>query len=264
MVADLQQLRDMGCNFVRGSHYPQDVRFLDLCDEMGMCVWDESIGWQHKIPAPDRRAIPAGPGDQHRRDDRRRLQPPQRHHVGHAQRIAERQARVPPRLRALLIGTSARSTRTRPVTYAAIMPARSTCAWTWSTSSRSTRTPAGITDTIDGHPGASGQAAWPRRQDGPGQQAVHHLRDRRRRPSTAAATGTQDRWTEQYQARLLDAVIRHLFVDRNRACGLAIWQFCDGRTMPTIPPADDDPRPRLQQQGRGGRVPPAQDWPTMW
>jgi beta-glucuronidase len=48
MISDIQLLRDMGCNFVRGSHYPQDVRFLDLCDEVGLCVWNEVIGWQHK------------------------------------------------------------------------------------------------------------------------------------------------------------------------------------------------------------------------
>jgi beta-glucuronidase len=47
LVSDVQQLRDIGCNFVRGSHYPQDVRFLDLCDEAGICVWQEAIGWQH-------------------------------------------------------------------------------------------------------------------------------------------------------------------------------------------------------------------------
>lgn len=45
LVADLQQLRDLGCNFVRGSHYPQDQRFLDLCDEMGFLVWEEGLGW---------------------------------------------------------------------------------------------------------------------------------------------------------------------------------------------------------------------------
>ena len=45
MVADLQLLRDLGCNFVRGSHYPQDQRFLDLCDELGMLVWEENLGW---------------------------------------------------------------------------------------------------------------------------------------------------------------------------------------------------------------------------
>ena len=45
MAADLQLLRDLGCNFVRGSHYPQDQRFLDLCDELGFLVWEENLGW---------------------------------------------------------------------------------------------------------------------------------------------------------------------------------------------------------------------------
>jgi beta-glucuronidase len=45
MAADLQLLRDLGCNFIRGSHYPQDARFLDLCDELGFLVWEENLGW---------------------------------------------------------------------------------------------------------------------------------------------------------------------------------------------------------------------------
>lgn len=48
MYADLLQLKDLGCNFVRGSHYPQDQRFLDLCDELGMLVWEENLGWGQK------------------------------------------------------------------------------------------------------------------------------------------------------------------------------------------------------------------------
>ncbi len=46
MVNDLQMLRDLDCNFVRGSHYPQDARFLDLCDELGFLVFEENLGWQ--------------------------------------------------------------------------------------------------------------------------------------------------------------------------------------------------------------------------
>lgn len=38
---DMQQIRDMGCNSVRTAHYPNDERFLDLCDEMGILVWEE-------------------------------------------------------------------------------------------------------------------------------------------------------------------------------------------------------------------------------
>lgn len=45
MIIDLQHLRELGCNFVRGCHYPQDQQFLDLCDEFGMLVWEENLGW---------------------------------------------------------------------------------------------------------------------------------------------------------------------------------------------------------------------------
>ena len=45
MVRDLQVLKAMNANFIRGAHYQQDQRFLDLCDEYGMLVWEESLGW---------------------------------------------------------------------------------------------------------------------------------------------------------------------------------------------------------------------------
>ena len=45
MFEDVRLLKDLGCNFVRGSHYPQDQRFLDLCDELGLLVWEENLGW---------------------------------------------------------------------------------------------------------------------------------------------------------------------------------------------------------------------------
>ncbi len=50
MANDVQLLKDCGCNFVRGSHYPQDQRFLDLCDELGLLVWEENLGWQQYSP----------------------------------------------------------------------------------------------------------------------------------------------------------------------------------------------------------------------
>lgn len=42
MARDLALLRDMGANAVRTSHYPNDPRFLDLCDELGILVWEEN------------------------------------------------------------------------------------------------------------------------------------------------------------------------------------------------------------------------------
>lgn len=44
---DLDIIKGMGMNFVRTSHYPKDSMFLDLCDEMGLMVWEETPGWQN-------------------------------------------------------------------------------------------------------------------------------------------------------------------------------------------------------------------------
>ena len=45
MVRDLQLVKSLNANFIRGAHYQQSQRFLDLCDEMGVFVWEESLGW---------------------------------------------------------------------------------------------------------------------------------------------------------------------------------------------------------------------------
>lgn len=42
MLRDIRMMQDMGANCVRTCHYPNDPRFLDLCDELGMLVWEES------------------------------------------------------------------------------------------------------------------------------------------------------------------------------------------------------------------------------
>ena len=48
MLRDVELVKSLGCNFVRGSHYPQREEFLDLCDERGLLVWEESLGWGNK------------------------------------------------------------------------------------------------------------------------------------------------------------------------------------------------------------------------
>ncbi|HEU5072184.1 MAG TPA: glycoside hydrolase family 2 TIM barrel-domain containing protein [Verrucomicrobiae bacterium] len=44
---DIETIKDMNGNAVRMSHYPPDVEFLDLCDELGLYVLDELAGWQN-------------------------------------------------------------------------------------------------------------------------------------------------------------------------------------------------------------------------
>lgn len=39
--------KELKCNIVRTSHYPQSPHFLDACDEYGLMVLEEIPGWQH-------------------------------------------------------------------------------------------------------------------------------------------------------------------------------------------------------------------------
>ncbi len=48
MRRDAEMLkRELNCNMVRCSHYPQSEAFLDACDELGVMVWEETPGWQY-------------------------------------------------------------------------------------------------------------------------------------------------------------------------------------------------------------------------
>ncbi len=42
MVQDMDLMQDMNVNALRTCHYPNDERFLDLCDERGILVWEEN------------------------------------------------------------------------------------------------------------------------------------------------------------------------------------------------------------------------------
>ena len=50
MNSDIAMLKNAGFNFIRGSHYPQRKTLLELCDRMGLLVWEETLGWNIKAP----------------------------------------------------------------------------------------------------------------------------------------------------------------------------------------------------------------------
>lgn len=52
MAYDLSLIKDMGANSIRTAHYPNDELFLDLCDEMGILVWEE-----HHVRAANEEAM---------------------------------------------------------------------------------------------------------------------------------------------------------------------------------------------------------------
>ncbi|WP_037288321.1 glycoside hydrolase family 2 protein [Saccharibacillus sacchari] len=51
MTKELDIITQMGCNTVRGSHYPQSEYWLDLLDEKGVLFWSEIPIWGAAFPA---------------------------------------------------------------------------------------------------------------------------------------------------------------------------------------------------------------------
>ncbi len=226
-MADVQLLKAMHCNFVRGSHYPQDERFLDLCDEAGLLVWSEAIGWQHtaehlcnerflKLQEQQIDEMVAAAAnhpsvilwgilnesESHRRESRPAYE------------------RLLGRLRAL--------DPTRPVTYASNHPYEDVCfdlcdvisvntypAWYWGTLKDIGEELARVV----AHLGKAGQGDKPLVIAEIGAGAVPGCRD-----------WTVDRWGEPHQAAIVEQAIRQILGQADKFAGIAIWQFCDGVT----------------------------------
>lgn len=45
MKKDMDIIKDLGCNAIRGSHYPNSELFLDFCDQEGILFWEEIPMW---------------------------------------------------------------------------------------------------------------------------------------------------------------------------------------------------------------------------
>ena len=232
ILNDVQQLLDLGCNFVRGSHYPQDPRFLDLCDQAGICVWVEATGWQQTA--------------EHLTDSTYMTAQLQNvdemvsaafNHPSVIMWGALNEGRSDDPL--CVAGYTAILNRirhldaSRPVTYASnhiltgdlclhLADLISINAYPGWYQGEMEDIPH-ILDNLFAQAEAMGAADKPIIVSEIGAGAVPGWRDRH-----------ETRWTEQYQAQLLEIVIRHLFDTRHRAAGLAIWQFCDIRSSESI------------------------------
>ncbi len=232
IVADVQQLRDMGCNFVRGSHYPQDERFLELCDEAGICVWDEGTGWQQTAQhLTNDRYIAAQLANLEEMVAMAQLHPS----VIFYGILNESDSHDPASRRtyARLLGSLRELDPTRLVTFATDHVFEDLCLDMVDVISVNCY-PGWYHDEIPDIPGYLDQVVQHLDGIGHGNKALIISEI-----GAAAVPGWRDwneeRWSEQYQARLLETVIRHLFIDRDRFGGLSIWQFCDIRTGGGLP-----------------------------
>lgn len=238
MVQDLQLLRDLGCTFIRGSHYPQDQRFLDLCDEMGFLVWEEALGWGHD---EKQWAAPAF-AELNAAQTAAMVANSYNHpsvilwgflNEGGSHKPANRP--LYERLFAIIRGLD----RTRPVTYASnrVFDGGQECLLDladvialntypgWYANDKETPRP--LHEIL---PALRAQHAVALKiAGGPKPFIISEI-------GAAALYGWRDalhgHYSEEYQAEYLALVCREV-VDNPAIAGVALWQFCDGRTYPT-------------------------------
>ena len=227
LLADLQILRRMGCNFIRGSHYPQDQRFLDLCDELGFLVWEEGCAWgQHEEHFVNPRFLSV---------QMQGLAEMVAASINHPSVILwgffnEGDTRcAPARAAYTAMADRVRSLdSSRLVTFADMYPEESTVLDLADVLSINMY-PGWYKGTMDDIvPRIRSVAATMRNKGGADKPYIVS------EMGAAAIYGCRDdshdvRWTEQYQAELLEIAATEC-VTNPAVNGLAIWQYCDGRT----------------------------------
>jgi beta-glucuronidase len=227
LVGDAQLLRDLGCNFVRGSHYPQDVRWLDLCDEMGFMVWSEVLGWQHTAEhLNDEHFIGA------QLTNLEEMVAAARNHPSVViYGILNESRSDDPECRegySRLLGRLRELDPTRLLSYTSTRPENDLCfdladvisvdiypGWYHHQPADIPEVLDGVAETVD----SRGFADKPLMMGEIGAGAIWGWRD-----------WHAGHWSEQYQAEVLEAAARHLLLESDRWCGLGIWQLCDIRS----------------------------------
>ena len=229
---DIRIMKAAGANFVRGSHYPQDARFLDLCDELGLMVWEESIGWQQderhfadeeygKLVVEQQREMIAA-------------------HANHPSIImwgfqnelhSEKESARP--LIEELSAVTREADPTRPVTFATCRFPHDRCLDLVDIISINTYPGWYASDQDEYRPVAEigqriGSVIAELERQGHGKKplivseigagAIYGLRD----PHAG-------HWSEQYQTEYLETICTE-FLANEQITGLALWQFCDCRT----------------------------------
>ncbi|MDF3127865.1 glycoside hydrolase family 2 TIM barrel-domain containing protein [Kiritimatiellaeota bacterium B1221] len=230
-VQDLQLMKDMGCNFIRGSHYPMDPVFLDLCDELGFYVFQESLGWGNREKNFESEGFHQGQLEQTKKMIHSSWNHPCVIMWGYLNEGASNEKYAGP-LYQELYKLCKSEDPTRPATYASMFPFEdlyfeycdviSINHYPGWYSKRDQVRPLheidALFDRMLDHFQKIDQADKPFIMSEIGAGAIYGWRD-----------ALKSHWSEEYQADHLDVVCKRV-VEDDRITGVSLWQFCDGRT----------------------------------
>lgn len=235
MAGDIYLLKDLECNFIRTSHYPNDMRFLDLCDEAGIYVWEEtnstSVDFNHPQYTEQITASAEGMVGWH---------------FNHASIViwatlneCDAKTAEGRKEHARMLNLLRKLDGSRPVTYASCAWKDDVCldlpdivswnwyeGWYW-----------GTLDTIENV--INQYLEWQDTEsEGKGKPVI--ISEFGAGAFYGYRSRSRVKWTEEYQADALDELLR-VYLNHPRISGAAIWQFCDVRISGQ---EDWAPRPR--------------------
>jgi beta-glucuronidase len=234
MLRDIQLIKSIGCNYIRGSHYTQCDDFLSLCDEAGLMVWEESLGWGNYCELDDP-GFMAAQAEQTRLMAKASINHPSVVINGFLNEFGSNLANGLA-IANLLVDTIRAEDTGHLVTYASSHPTDDICASNldfiafntypgWHQDSSCASTPESLNKTIKDRFNA----------------CVKYLRKTYgdEKPIIVGETGCYSiygchdpmaaQWTEEYQSEYLDHWLK-LVKASPEIAGFTVWQFCDART----------------------------------
>jgi beta-glucuronidase len=225
MAHDLDLFRDLHANFLRTSHYPNDQRLLDMCDERGLLVWEESHARQTPFDAPLFR-------EQIRQSTIEMVE----QHYNHPSIIlwgslneCESESEDGYKVHAEVLGLLRSLDSSRPITYASHLQKRDICH--------------GLADVVSWNHYTGWYSMAPEKVGEALDEMIRWLdsdesRGGKGKPLIMSEFGAGavpgwrhphgDVWTEEGQAHILDKSLE-VYLHHPRIMGAAIWQFCDIR-----------------------------------
>lgn len=235
MFRDIELMKSIGCNYVRGSHYPQTDEFLSLCDEMGLMVWEESLAWGNGRELKDPEFI-ASQVEQTRLMVRNSINHPS---VVISAFLNEFGSERPEgkSLCEKLVATIKAEDSGHLVTFASSHPyngiSEGACDFI-----AFNMYPAWHSEIGRGTTPETLQAALKKRLE----DDIAYLRGKfgHDKPLIIGETGVYSiyghhdpmgaQWTEEFQREYLETQIKNVYASREMS-GFTVWQFCDARTF---------------------------------
>lgn len=223
LAGDVQLLKDLGCNFIRTSHYPNDIRFLDLCDSMGIYVWEETNSTSVSFKHP-----------KYRRQITACAETMVGWHFNHPciviwATLNECDAKTPSgrREHGRMLNLLRKLDGSRPVTYASCAWKEDICldlpdiiswnwyeGWYWGSIATIEESIERFLRWQDTRSKGRGKPVIISEFGAGGIAGIHRV--------------AREKWSEEYQADMLDESLR-VYLNHPRIAGAAIWQFCDVR-----------------------------------